>query len=313
MSFSNLLTRNGPESGEYFEPSNNINDALKKIASCRVCLVGAGGLGCELLKDLLLMGFRTIDVIDMDVIDVSNLNRQFLFRSSDVGQSKAEVAVRFCRERILRHTAADCEQLLRAHFCKIQDKPRSFYANFDLVICGLDSIDARRWMNSMLCDLVHLNEKTGEPALLPDGTPPNIIPMIDGGTEGLKGHARVIVPYFTACFECTIDQFPPQTNYPICTLANTPRIPEHCIEWASLIYFPSHFLSSSSSSSFTSSSFTSSTSSSSTTSSNTINGNETDETDETDDDDSILFSTPATPNNKSSTNIQNSPTFQQPQ
>ncbi|XP_037728481.1 nedd8-activating enzyme E1 catalytic subunit [Drosophila subpulchrella] len=215
----NILEREGPFCKDDFASSPENLEFLQ--TECQVLIIGAGGLGCELLKDLALMGFGNLHVIDMDTIELSNLNRQFLFRRTDIGASKAECAARFINGRV-----PTCR--VTPHFKKIQDFDESFYQQFRLIVCGLDSIVARRWINGMLLSMLRYEE---------DGTldTSSIVPMIDGGTEGFKGNARVILPGLSACIECTLDLFPPQVNYPLCTIANTPRLPEHCIEYVKII------------------------------------------------------------------------------
>jgi ubiquitin-activating enzyme E1 C len=215
-----LLERPSAFAQEDFEANGREN--LERLSQVKVLIIGAGGLGCELLKDLAFMGFTNIHIIDMDTIDLSNLNRQFLFRKKDIGRPKAEVAAEFIRQRI-----PTCQVV--PHFKRIQDMDTDFYRSFNIVVCGLDSILARRWINGLLLSLLEYDEQTNQLDTS------SIIPLVDGGTEGFKGNARLILPGLTACIECTLDLYPPQVTYPLCTIASKPRLPEHCIEYARII------------------------------------------------------------------------------
>lgn len=179
-------------------------------------MLGAGGLGCEILKNLACSGFKDIHVIDMDTIDLSNLNRQFLFRPQDIGKSKAQVAASYVMKRFRGVT-------ITPYFGKLQDKDDDYYMKFSLIISGLDSIEARRWINAKLVQLVDVE--------IPD----SLKPLIDGGTEGFRGQAKVIFPTFSACYECSLDTLSGTTTYPMCTIANNPRLPEHCIEYSTTV------------------------------------------------------------------------------
>jgi ubiquitin-activating enzyme E1 C len=208
-----LLSRPGAFTDEDYDGGET---PINNIENFRVLVIGAGGLGCEILKNLALSGFKNIDVIDMDIIDVSNLNRQFLFREKDVGKAKATVAAEFVMKRV-----PSCK--INAYVGKIQDKDEDYYMQFNIVICGLDSIEARRWINATLVDMVDAEN------------PDSFKPLIDGGTEGFKGQSRVIFPTMTSCIECQLDMHAPRAAVPLCTLATIPRQPQHCIEWAHII------------------------------------------------------------------------------
>ncbi|TFK76296.1 hypothetical protein BDN72DRAFT_755354 [Pluteus cervinus] len=212
-----VLNTAGPRTDPGFLAGDGVKDFLRNQA--KILVIGAGGLGCEILANLALTGFKDIHVIDMDTIDISNLNRQFLFRPKDVGKPKATCAAEFIMNRVPGVKVTP-------YFGKIQDKDEEYYMQFNLVICGLDSVEARRWMSATLVNMVD-----------PEN-PESLKPLIDGGTEGFKGQARVILPSITSCYECSLDMLNKPTAFPICTIANTPRLPEHCIEWASVLEWP---------------------------------------------------------------------------
>jgi ubiquitin-like 1-activating enzyme E1 B len=187
---------------------------LSAIKGAKVLMVGAGGIGCELLKTLALSGFQDIHIIDMDTIEVSNLNRQFLFRQSHVGQSKAKVA----RDAVLRFRP---HISITSHHANVKDPDFDvdFFKQFNVVLNGLDNLDARRHVNR-LC-------------LAAD------IPLVESGTTGFLGQVTVHVKGKTECYEC--QPKPAPKTYPVCTITSTPSKFVHCIVWAKDLLFAKLF------------------------------------------------------------------------
>eukprot|EP00939_MAST-03C_sp_MAST-3C-sp1_P001537 g1537.t1 len=216
----------GPDSKEWNEARIK---SLADISTKKVLCIGAGGLGCELLKNLALSGVKNIHVIDADVIDITNLNRQFLFRLKDVGNGKAQTAAAF-----VRRIVPDINITMDTCFIQKVKNPDKFYATFDLVVCGLDNISARTWMSNKLHDIVVFKpDPTNAGCSLDRST---VIPMIDGGTEGLKGQTHIVIPYWNLGFAQRARQlFPPTKTVQACTIATNPRKPEHCVLYAKKI------------------------------------------------------------------------------
>lgn len=177
-------------------------------------MVGAGGIGCELLKNLVLTGFGEIHIIDLDTIDLSNLNRQFLFGHEHIKRSKALVA---------KETASRFNPRVKieAHHANIKDPQFNlkWFRGFQLVFNALDNLEARRHVNKM--------------CLAAD------VPLIESGTTGFNGQVQVIKKGFSECYDCSFKETP--KTFPVCTIRSTPSLPIHCIVWGKSYLFAEVF------------------------------------------------------------------------
>jgi molybdopterin/thiamine biosynthesis adenylyltransferase len=116
------------------------------VRDARICVVGAGAVGNEVLKCLALLGVGTIDVYDFDRIEVHNLTRSVLFRETDIGRNKAECAAARVRE-------LDPNVAITAHTGNIlRDLDLASFSKYSAVICCVDNFEARLRLN-LICKL----------------------------------------------------------------------------------------------------------------------------------------------------------------
>ncbi|BGP43075.1 E1 ubiquitin-activating protein uba2 [Rhodotorula kratochvilovae] len=194
-------------------------ELFDKLANARILVVGAGGIGCELIKNLVMSGFGSgtrgeIQVLDLDTIDLSNLNRQFLFQKQHVKRPKAVVA----RETALKFNPNVNITALHRNI-KDEEYDVDYFKSFDFVMNALDNLDARRHVNKM--------------CLAAD------IPLLESGTSGYVGQVQPIKRETTECFDCTGKPVP--KTFAVCTIRSTPSTAHHCIAWAKSYLFPQLF------------------------------------------------------------------------
>ncbi|CAF5009324.1 unnamed protein product, partial [Rotaria sp. Silwood1] len=144
----------------------------------------------------------------MDSIEKSNLNRQFLFRSWDIGKMKsttAAEAVKAMNPNMHVRSYVDAVSLETEH---IYDD--HFFDRLDGVVNALDNVNARQYIDRRC---VYYQKS-----------------FIDSGKLGTKASVQVVVPFLTESYSSTND--PPDPSVPICTLRNFPHLVEHTVEWA---------------------------------------------------------------------------------
>jgi adenylyltransferase/sulfurtransferase len=151
-----------------------------RLRGARVLVVGAGALGNEVLKNLALVGVGEIFVIDFDRVESANLTRSVLFRSTDRGRPKVEVAAEALRDMNpdVRVTAIEGNVLT--------DVGLGLFRDMNVVIGCLDNREARLWVNRSCWKVT--------------------TPWIDGGIQEINGVVKVFVPPDSACYECAMSE-----------------------------------------------------------------------------------------------------------
>ncbi|KAJ7591324.1 ubiquitin activating enzyme [Mycena floridula] len=186
-----------------------------KISNHRQFLVGSGAIGCEMLKNWSMMGLASgpkgvIHVTDLDTIEKSNLNRQFLFRAKDLGHFKAEVAAVAVADmnNDLKGKIITRQEAVGAASEDVYDE--AFFDGLDGVTNALDNVKARLYMDQRCV----FYKK----------------PLLESGTLGTKGNVQVVVPHLTESYASSQD--PPEKETPSCTVKNFPNAIQHTIEWS---------------------------------------------------------------------------------
>ena len=183
-------------------------DFERKLTSSEWLMVGSGAIGCEHLKNLAYMGVTNIHLTDPDVIEKSNLNRQFLFRSHHIGKPKSVVAADVIKSMKPKMNITAYTEKVGSENIEYTNK---LLPRMTGVLNALDNIKARRFMDEQ-CFTYNL-------------------PLFESGTTGTKGNTQPVIPFVTETYSASSDP-ENEKSFPICTIKSFPNEIAHTIHWA---------------------------------------------------------------------------------
>lgn len=198
---------------------------VEKLARMQVFMVGAGAIGCELLKNYAMLGVGcakkdeatgakagSIVLTDPDVIEVSNLNRQFLFREKHLRKPKSSTAAAAAIQMNPQLKGNVIARLDKVHDATNHIFTDQFFESLTVVTNALDNVAARKYVDARC-----VTAKT---------------PLLESGTLGPKGHVQVVLPFLTESYGSQQDPEDNSSEIPHCTLKMFPEETLHCVEWA---------------------------------------------------------------------------------
>jgi ubiquitin-activating enzyme E1 C len=183
------------------------------LKDSKALIVGIGGLGTEIAKNLAMAGVGTLILVDLDIIEHSNLNRQILFSDAEEGEPKAKIAA-----RALKKINPNSKYIW--YYSNLEDVEPEVYAKADLFVAGLDSVTARNELNRRAVQFKK--------------------PMIDGGTATYYGHVYTYLPGVNACLQCDHQIERERETLAACTLVGIPRKRSHCLLKGQLYFESEH-------------------------------------------------------------------------
>ncbi len=165
------------------------NDGQDKLKRAKILIAGAGGLGSPIATYLACAGIGRIVIVDNDTVSVSNLNRQILHWSSDVGRKKINSA----QEKI---RAMNPFVEVETVSCNIEEENvTGIVGNADLIVDALDNFSGRYLLNRVAIQ--------------------RHIPFFHGAVRGFHGQVMTIIPHQTACLKCVFPQTPAAEIFPV--------------------------------------------------------------------------------------------------